>query len=181
MTRIRTAIVAGAALALLAACATRDSEPSLMHAAQAQRGPDEFAILPTAPLQAPPDYSNLPAPTPGGRNLVDPDPHAQAYAALGGRAQAGAGVPAADAALMAHAGRHGVQGDIRQQLAAEDLDFRQRNRGRLLERLFGVNVYHRTYGRAQGLEQDGEAERWRAAGRRTPAAPPPGAPPPGTR
>ncbi len=175
MTRIRTAILAGLALTLLGACATRDSDPILMNAAQAHRGPDEFSILPTRPLQTPPDFNTLPQPTPGARNLVDPDPRADAYAALGGRAQpATGGVPAADAALLAHTGRHGVDPAIRQQLAAEDLEFRQRNRGRLLERLFGVNVYHRTYGRAQGLDQHGEVDRWRAVGRRTPAAPPAG-------
>jgi hypothetical protein len=171
MTRIRTGIMAGAALAMLGACAPR--EPILMHAAQTHRGPDEFAILPTRPLESPPDFNSLPPPAPGGRNLVDPDPRADAYAALGGRAQA-AGVPAADAALLAHTTRHGVDPGIREQLAAEDLEFRRRNRGRILERLFGVNVYHRAYGRAQGLDQDTELERWRAVGRRTPAAPPAG-------
>lgn len=174
MTRIRTGIMAGCALAMLAACATRDNEPILMHAAQAHRGPDEFAILPTQPLQPPPDYNSLPEPTPGARNLVDPDPHAEAYAALGGRAPAATGVPATDSALLAHAGRHGVEPGIREQLAAEDLQFRQRNRGRILERLFGVNVYHRAYGRAQGLNQDQELDRWREGGRRTPSAPPAG-------
>jgi len=172
MPRIRTAIVAGLALSLLAGCATRDTQPILMNAAQMHRGPDEFAILPTGPLQTPPDFNTLPTPTPGGRNLVDPDPRADAYAALGGRAPA-AGIPAADAALLAHTTRLGVQPDIREQLAAEDLQFRQRNRGRLLERLFGVNVYHRVYGRAQGLNPDAELERWREGGRRTPSAPPP--------
>jgi len=172
MTRIRTRILAGVALAMLAGCA--DRAPMLMHAAQTQRGPDEFSILPTQPLQAPPDYNALPAPTPGARNLVDPDPYGEAYAALGGsRGAPAAGVPAADAALVAHAGRNGTQPDIREQLAAEDLQFRQRNRGRLLERLFGVNVYHSTYARAQGLNQQAELERWREVGRRTPAAPPP--------
>ncbi|WP_209427721.1 DUF3035 domain-containing protein [Pararhodobacter sp. SW119] len=173
MTRIRKGILGGLALAMLAGCATRDPEPTLMHAAQAHRGPDEFAILPTRPLQAPPDYNALPQPTPGGSNLVDPDPRADAYAALGGRgASTGAGVPASDAALLAHASRHGVQSGIREQLAAEDLEFRQRNRGRLLERLMGVNVYHRTYRREQGLDQHAELDRWRVGGRRTPSAPP---------
>ncbi len=173
MMRIRAGIIAAVALATLGACAPR-GEPILMHAAQAHRGPDEFAILPTRPLQPPPDYNSLPQPTPGGRNLVDPDPRSDAYAALGGRAQSpGAGVPAADGALLAHAGRHGVEPGIREQLAAEDLNFRQRNRGRVLERLFGVNAYHRTYARAQGLNQQTELERWREGGRRTPTAPPP--------
>ena len=34
---------------------------------------------------------------------------------------------------------------IRQELAAADLEFRRNNQGRLLERLFDVNVYFRTY------------------------------------
>lgn len=174
MTRIRTGLLAALALTMLAACATHEREPILMHAAQSHRGPDEFAVLPTRPLQAPPDFTTLPPPDPGGRNLVDPDPWADAYAALGGRAPApGGAVPAADAALLAHAGRYGIDPAIREQLAAEDLEFRRRHRGRLLERLFGVNIYHRAYGRAQGLDMYGELERWREAGRRTPAAPPP--------
>ena len=58
-----------------------------------------------------------------------------------------------------------------QGLAAEDVEFRRKNNGRLLERLFGTNVYFRAY-RKQALNQQAELERWRAAGAGTPSAPP---------
>lgn len=169
--------LAGLALLVLAGCDAvnnyRDRDPMLMFAASSHRGPDEFGILPTRPLQAPPSLTALPEPTPGGSNLVDPDPRSDAYVALGGRAipQDQTGVAAADAALYAHAARHGVQGDIRDTLAAEDLEFRRQNNGRILERLFGVNVYHRAY-RQQGLDRHAELEHWRRNDRATPSAPP---------
>lgn len=170
---MRAIILTGLATALLAGCAARDGDPRLMNVGSSSRSPDEFSILPTQPLQAPPDFSNLPQPNPGGRNLVDPDPRAEAVAALGGNvaAERGAGIPAADSALVSHAARHGMQEDIRQTLAAEDRQHRERNRGRLLERAFGVNTYPRAY-EDQALDRHAELERWRRAGARTPAAPP---------
>ncbi len=138
----------------------------------ANRGPDEFAILPTRPLQMPPDLGALPAPTPGGANRVDAQPLSDAAIALGGNPAAVAGGPsAADAAILAHAQRHGVSPAIRGELAAEDQEYRARNRGRVLERVFNVSVYDRAYG-AQTLDPHAELERWRAAGARTPGAPP---------
>ena len=166
----------GAALAvivLLAAC-SRGGEPSLMNAARSSgQGPDEFAIVPNRPLEMPTDLAALPEPTPGGANRADPQPRAQAVAALGGNpgALGRTSVPAADAALFTHATRFGVADGIRDQLAAEDLAFRQANRGRPLERLFGVNVYYRAY-RPMALDRHAELERWRARGLATPAAPP---------
>lgn len=175
MTIYRSFVAASLALATLGACSSRPDQPILMNIAAAQRGPDEFSILPTEPLQAPPSFTALPTPTPGGSNLVDPNPRAEAIAALGGRAGAAetGGIPAADSALHAHVARHGTSGDIRTQLAAEDLELRQRNHGRVLERLFGANVYNRAY-RDQALDREAELERWRQAGARTPSAPPPG-------
>lgn len=167
---MRALILTALATALLAGCASRDDDPRLMNVSSSDRSPDEFSILPTQPLQAPPDYSNLPQPNPGGRNLVDPDPRADAVAALGGSATATRGT-AADSALISHATRHGVQEDIRQTLAAEDREHRQRNRGRILERAMGVNVYPRAY-QDQALDRHAELERWRRAGARTPGAPP---------
>ena len=46
-------------------------------------GPDEFSVLPVKPLTQPKDYAFLPAPTPGGGNLTDPNPKADAVVALG--------------------------------------------------------------------------------------------------
>jgi len=170
----RKIVLTGLALALLAGCGSRSNEvPRLMNIASSQRTPDEFSILPTQPLQAPPDMRSLPTPTPGARNLVDPDPRGDAARALGGRPQVATGtVPAADGALLARAGRFGTDSSIRETLASEDLEFRQRRRGRPLERLFGTNMYARAY-EEQLLDRDAELRRWRAAGARTPSAPPP--------
>lgn len=158
----------------LAACSRGGDVPLLMNAASSQRGPDEFSILPTQPLQAPPSFSALPPPTPGGQNLVDQDPRALAAEALGGRvtAERTAGVPGADAGLVSYAGRNGVQGDIRATLAAEDEEFRRSNRPRILERLFNTNVYTQAY-EDEVLDPHEELRRWRLRGVRTPAAPPP--------
>jgi hypothetical protein len=167
----RNRVLAGLIL-LMALGACERGEPNLMNLGADRRGPDEFAIVPTQPLQAPPSFAQLPEPTPGGRNLVDPDPRAEAVAALGGRMPAaGSGVPSADGAIIAHAGRFGTSDSIREELAAEDLQFRRRNQGRVLERMFGVNVYSRAYS-GQMLDSQAELERWRRAGARVPSAPP---------
>ena len=158
------------AAGLVSACA-RDREPQLLNIRTTT--PDEFGILPTKPLEAPVDYTALPEPTPGGSNRVDPAPHADAVAALGGNpaALARTGIPAADGALFRHASRYGVTPSIRPELAAADLEYRRANDGRLLERAFNVNVYFRAY-RPMSLDQHAELERWRRAGARTPSAPP---------
>lgn len=168
-------LIAVGAILVLSACA-RNAEPDLMNLSNAGDGPDEFAILPARPLEQPTDLALLPPPTPGGTNRTDPTPDADAIAALGGNPAAavarGGGVPAADGALLAQAGRYGVTPGIRQTLAAEDLEFRRQNDGRLLERLFNANVYFSAY-RPFALDQQRELERWRAAGARNVSAPPP--------
>lgn len=161
----RLVLAGGLALAV-AGCG--GSDPTLFNLRKADRTPDEFSILPTKPLETPPDLAALPTPTPGGGNRSDRAPEAEAIAALGGNVAAGAGV---DRALVATVSRYGVQGGIRAQLAAEDLEFRRRNDGRLLERLFNVNVYYKAY-RTQSLDQYAELNRLRRAGVRTVAAPP---------
>ena len=152
---------------LVSACGDGDGQ-RLMNLRSPHDGPDEFAILPTKPLEMPKDFAELPPPEPGARNRVDPAPLDDAVIALGGRP----GVGGSDAALTSAAGRHGVSGGIREQLAAEDAEIRRRNGPRLLERLFGSSTYHRVYSR-QSVESDAELARWRAAGARTPSAPPP--------
>lgn len=131
-------------------------------------GPDEFAILPTEPLQMPEDLAALPEPVPGGPNRVDPDPEAQVAAALGGNVDA---APGGSSGLRSYASRFGVSDGIRQTLAAEDLEFRRQNDGRVMERLFNVNIYHRAY-EPVSLDQYAELERLRRSGIRTPAVPP---------
>lgn len=171
---MRRAIMLGAVLAL-GACAR--GEPDLINFRATDQGPDEFGILPGKPLvleQLPQDVAALPPPTPGGSNLTDPTPEADAYAALGGSAAA-AGGPA-DGGIVNYATRNGVEPNIRAELAADDLRYRQRRPGLFLERLFGVNTYFDAYA-PQSLDQYGELERIRRAGIRNPAAPPEGVEP----
>ncbi|MEO5615716.1 DUF3035 domain-containing protein [Cypionkella psychrotolerans] len=159
---------AGAALLTLAACS--DKAPDLMNLRSDSNGPDEFAILPPKALELPTSLADLPAPTPGGANLTDPHPQDDAITALGGKPPATSGV--SDAGLYNYATRQGVTPGIRQVLASEDLEFRKKNNGRPLERLFNLNVYYKAYAK-QSLDQHAELARWRAAGARTPSAPPP--------
>lgn len=152
----------------LSACSS--GEPNLMNFQASQTGPDEFAILPTKPLQEPESYAALPTPTPGGSNITDPTPNADAVAALGGNLR-NTGLRGGEGSLVTAASRYGVASGIRNQLAAEDLKWREQNRGKLLERLFNVNVYYSAY-EAQELDQHRELERLRRLGVWTPAAPP---------
>lgn len=154
----------------LAACST---DPHLMTLDSGQRSPDEFAIVPTKPLQMPKDLAALPAPTPGGGNITDPTPQADAIAALGGNpAQLSAqGIGAADVALVAYASRAGRDGAIRQITAQEDLAWRSRHGRRLLEVLARTNVYYRAYD-PMTLDSWSELERWRPTGVLLPTAPP---------
>lgn len=131
-------------------------------------GPDDFSVLPVAPLTLP-DTLDLPDPTPGGANRTDPNPTGQAIAALGGRQSAGVagGIPSRDAALVAHASRNGVETDIRAALAAADAE---RRNGRFAG-LFGRSGYFGLYAR-DALDAQAELARFRAAGVATPSAPP---------
>jgi Protein of unknown function (DUF3035) len=168
--RARTgrAIIAVATMLMLVACG--NGTPELMNLRTGE-GPDEFGIVPPKALEMPENLSDLPAPTPGGSNRTDRVPEAEAIVALGGNPSAAGGIPAGDSALYSHAARFGVEGGIRSTLAAEDLDWRRDNNGRILERLFNVNVYYKAY-RDQSLDQHAELARWRLLGLKTPSAPP---------
>ena len=164
--------IAVAMVLTLGACGNRDGAPSLMNIRSATSGPDEFGIIPPRPLEMPEDIAALPEPTPGGANRTDRDPQAEAVAALGGRVGPRDGVNSAHSGLYAYAARYGVTAGIRETLAAEDLEYRRANDGRLLERLFDVNVYFKAY-EPMSLDQQAELWKWRRAGARTPSAPPP--------
>ncbi|MCA0271199.1 MAG: DUF3035 domain-containing protein [Proteobacteria bacterium] len=164
----------GAALMLsLSGCGGSDRDPQLMNLRSQTRGPDEFSVLPTKALQMPENLTELPQPTPGGANITDPTPQADAVAALGGNpASLGQETPSAsNAGLLNYTGRYGRSAGIRQTLAAEDLDWRRKNDGRLLQRIFNTNVYYRAYA-PMSLDQYAELEYWRARGVRNVGAPP---------
>lgn len=136
-------------------------------------GPDEFLVSPVKPLTAPKNYSELPTPTPGGANLVDQNPAADAIAALGGRPSAldATGVPASDGALVSSASRYGVPSNTRSSLAEADADFRKRQ-GRMTSiKLFPVDRYSQIY-RREIMDSFEANEAFRRAGYGTPTAPP---------
>jgi len=167
MPRLILTLTLGAALVALAACGG-SGDPRLMNLRNTESGPDEFSVLPTEPIEIPQNMRELPPPTPGGVNRTDPDPEGDAIRALGGNPERAA---RASGDVITYASRFGVSPDIRGTLAAEDLEFRRRNDGRLLERIFNTNVYFRAY-RPLALDRYAELERLRRAGIRTPAAPP---------
>lgn len=171
MTRAAVAILGILALAGCSFGAREDVQ--LRNLRSMGNGPDEFSILPGKPLQAPADFKALPTPTPGGVNLTDQNPRGDAYAVLGGRASAteNTGISAADAALVRHAGRNGTPEDIRQTVAAEDREFRNR-RGRFQKlRVFVQNKYNAVYS-DQTLDSYSATETYRRAGVQTPSSPP---------
>ncbi len=158
-----------AGLIVVTACSRGD--PELLNLRQPRgEGPDEFSVLPSKPLVLPEDLAALPEPTPGASNLTDPTPEADLALALGGNAEV-LTRGSTDGALIAYTSRFGVSPGIRAALAAEDLEFRRQNDGLILERLFNVNVYFKSYA-PLSLDQYAELERLRRAGIRTSAAPP---------
>ena len=128
-------------------------------------GPDEFAVLPGKTLQSPDDFANLPAPTPGGSNLTDPTPIGDAVAVLGGRSSAvnRLGTSVLDGALLSYTSRYGVTPGLSNQSSSQNTNSTSRQGlfGRLLSGFGG-----------QTLNPFRELERLRAAGIRTPSAPP---------
>ncbi len=170
-TPVTLLLLLGAAV-FVSACAS-NRQPILMNAQTSSTTPDEFAILPNKPIEQPKDYAALPEPTPGASNRVDPTPKKDAVAALGGNPNRlnASTVAKADPNVYTYASRYGVAENIRGQLAAEDLEFRRRNNGRVLERAFNVNTYFKAY-RKQSLDQHAELRRFRQAGVKTVSAPP---------
>lgn len=170
-----TRLCLAACLAVLGACAgPGDKAPDLMRFRNTTSQPDEFRVVPAKPLATPTDMAALPVPTPGSGNRADQTPVSDAVAALGGNPAAltRTGVPASDAAVLAYAARQGRDPAIRDTLAAEDLDYRQRHGMSPLERLANINGYYNAYDGMQ-LDQQAELAALRARGVYVPAAPPP--------
>ena len=171
--RIRTAMLMLAAFGI-AACGGYERDISLRDMRSATPGQDEFMILPGKPLQAPPNFTQLPAPTPGGSNITDQNPLGDGVAALGGnpaRLQ-DSGIPAGDAGLVRHAARNGSDANVRAELAAEDEAFRRRKSRFTNFRIVKQDLYNQVYKR-ESLNARNEWNRYRRAGARTPTAPPP--------
>ncbi|PWG16298.1 DUF3035 domain-containing protein [Salibaculum griseiflavum] len=162
-------IIAILALSAVAACG---GDRGLHNLQAGGEGPDEFAVMPVAPLEMPETLATLPAPTPGGTNRTDPNPVGEAVVALGGNpgASVAGGIPANDSALVTYATRNGVDPNIRATLAAADERFRDR-RARIGGLFSGRDRYFRAYAN-QALDAYAELLRFREAGVAVPSAPP---------
>jgi hypothetical protein len=167
-----------ATMALLAAVAgcggdpRTDDSPDLVErvVANAYEAPEEFAVVPKKPLVMPSDMTALPPPSAPGTSRSEPDPRGDALAALGGR-PGGRGTGGADRALLAAAGAQNARPDIRAVLAAEDARFRDRNKGLVLDRMFGVFTEGDRYAQYK-LDAEAELLRLRARGVWVPQLPP---------
>jgi hypothetical protein len=137
-----------------------------LRAAGVQGTPDEFMVLPTRPLEMPENLSALPPPTPGAANRVDYRPRQEAVAGLTGRPAVNT---ASGAALVAAAGPRDPS--IRNELAAEDAEWRATHQGLLLERVFSRDREALVY-QPMVLDAPAEFDRMRARGVEVPAAPP---------
>ena len=166
---MRGSAVSVLAVMLVAACG--DTDRPLRDLQPAGRGPDEFAVIPQEPLEIPAQFT-LPQPTPGGTNLADTNPNADAIAALGGSASAqfAGGIPANDAALVAQSSRYGTDPAIRATLAAEDERRLERARATNIYNPLGRDRYFPAYA-GQALNAQAELERLRALGVAVPTVP----------
>ena len=154
----------------LSACADK----GLRNLKSTGNGPDEFLVTPTKPLEAPKDYSFLPAPTPGNENRVDKFPRKEAVAAVGGnpaKLDPNAPIPASDGALVNTVNRNGVDPNVRETLAAEDAKFRKQQSRLSSIRLFRVDRYRQAY-RKEALDPFEVAVPARRSGLVTPSSPP---------
>jgi hypothetical protein len=140
--------------------------------------PDEFLVVSRKPLTLPADMTALPPPRPGAPSRVDPDPVAQAQAALTGvapTAVASAAPTAGEQALLGAAGAAAPDPAIRQTLVAE---------APVPERRFGLDSFlgfpiDQTMGAgdAERLSPTEEAARLREEGVVAPIPPAPPTPP----
>lgn len=168
--RMPRAIIALTLAVAVAGC----SDIGLRHLEAPGPGPDEFSVMPVKPLTQPKDYAFLPAPTPGGSNLTDPNPNADAVAALGGNPGAlnpNTGIPSSDGALVTASSRYGVTPNTRQVVAQEDADFRKRQSRWTRLRLFKVDRYAQVYKR-DAIDPYQQTDSLRRQGIETPSSPP---------
>ncbi|WP_157982154.1 DUF3035 domain-containing protein [Oceanicella sp. SM1341] len=161
----------------VAACGdggTGERQSLLRMAGLRQPPPDEFLVVERRPLEMPGTYSALPAPNPAGHNRVDPQPERDVASLLSeagatsGSAASAVPLSPGQSALMASAGT--AEPGIRQTVAAEDAQ-REAGAGNYGLSSFMGYRFDDPY-REDVLDPGEEAERLRAEGVRTPAAPP---------
>lgn len=147
-----------AATVLVSACDTRNFGNAR------SKGPDEFSVVPTKPLEQPESYNILPEPTPGQANRVDINPGEEAVEALGGNPELlnDGRLRSGEQGLVATASRYGVDPDIRKKAEKDDEVLRKKKPQRLLERWAGTG-FLRSY-KDELLDPETEATRLKRRG-----------------
>jgi hypothetical protein len=133
--------------------------------------PDEFLVVSRRPLEAPPVPGALPRPQLGAPSRVEPNPEADAQAALLGDTAAAAqdGPSRSEEALLAATGANAVEPIDRSQIP-EAAPASERVYG--LDSFFGIEIDQNPGGDEDALASREEAERLRREGLRTPTPPP---------
>jgi len=131
-------------------------------------GPDEFAIIPTKPLEIPEDTVSLPEPSVGAKNRVDLEPQTDAILALGGQPDrlASTNIAADEQALVAVASRNGVVENIRD-IVDEDSKKNTR-KPNFFERWLGRDGRLQTY-KSESIDPAAVTDRLRRQGIKTPS------------
>jgi hypothetical protein len=112
--RVKTLILAAAALATVTACSQAKEQLGLTRSA-----PDEFAVVKRAPLAMPPDFALRP-PRPGAARPQEQHPEEQAKVAVFGQSvDTGDGFTKSEAAFLDQAGAFNAQPDIREAVDQE--------------------------------------------------------------
>ena len=129
-----------------------------------QTAPDEFSVLTKRPLELPQDFTALPVPEPGKISSRDPNPQADARAALAfdtapvaATATATAAPSVTEAAILSSAGP--ADPTIRATLAGEQAEYEAEQNLYLLDRVFPA--LRRVRGDLDRDAIDAEAERLR--------------------
>ena len=146
------------------------SEPNKLRYFKSGGAPEEFDVAIYQRLEVLDGIGDKALPKPGSQaNRADINPATEAITILGGDVNAGKATTASRA-LFDYTSRFGASGNIRQILAAEDKEFRQKNQGRLLHRLFKVTTYYSVYA-DQALDPVVENNRLKTRGIKTPRIP----------
>lgn len=176
-------LLALALVATLSACGGSSGDPTrqslLRTIGLRQPPPDEFLVVERKPLEMPPSLRELPPPTPGGVNRVDPQPLEDASALLSnaGRPVASAAPSPGETAFLATTGADAADPAVRDTLVAEDAALKEGGQRYGLRTFFGRQTFD-PY-RTEVLDPQAETQRLREQGVATPAAPPPPPPPDG--
>ena len=132
-------------LIALAGCSRNASDPDLVFF-KSKGAPDELTLVVYEPIEKPESLATLPPPG-TRRSIAEPEPKEDVLHLLGstGNEIADGNISDRDSDLLLYAQRMGTGEDIRGVLAQEDLEFRQRNQARPLEKWANVNVYFAAY------------------------------------